>query len=194
MGYNDLSEMQLFAILESARKNTENQLLKSSLKSVDEALGRNIDSCFSIYNNGSNPYYCKAGNIKLTEVIQEHDFKKSGAGAGLIALGAPILKKRFVTKGAAGGTSIASKYLSKVLPYKMPFRIYSINVYGKVVGTKTLGRGLGRLVPYVGWGLLAYDVIELLIEVYEANNRNEIHHFKGGGGGSSGGGGAGRSW
>nr|WP_315138344.1 hypothetical protein [uncultured Capnocytophaga sp.] len=86
-----------------------------------------------------------------------------------------------MTKGAAIGTSIASKYLSKVFPQRMPF---------KVLNTKVFGRALGRAVPYVGWALLAIDVIELLIEV-DNNDEKQKGFFSGG---TSGGGGTDSRW
>lgn len=102
----------------------------------------------------------------------------------MVFIGQPILKKRFVMKGSAKGTSIASKYLSRTLPQRMPFRF---------LGTKVLGRMLGRAVPYIGTALIIIDVIELLIETYELekddkSGQNRII-FKGGhfgGGGASG--------
>ena len=71
-------------------------------------------------------------------------------------------------KGSAAGTSIASKYLSKILPQKMPFRI---------IGTKVLGRAIGRAIPYVGWALLAIDAIELVVELYE-DNKSEGGYYE----------------
>ncbi|TWP31559.1 hypothetical protein ETU08_00745 [Apibacter muscae] len=90
-------------------------------------------------------------------------------------------------QGSAKGTSIASKYLSKALPYEMPFKFYTINLKTKVISsTSNLGRGLGRLVTYAGWALLAIDVIQLLIEVYEVDKKNNKVTFHGFGGGASG--------
>jgi hypothetical protein len=86
-------------------------------------------------------------------------------GGGLIASGQPWLEKRFVTKAteysaaAASGTSVASKYLSKLLPQKMPIR---------VMNTKVLGRAVGRFVPYLGVGLLVWDAIDLGFEAYDS--------------------------
>ena len=97
----------------------------------------------------------------------------------------PLIKKRFVMAGSSTGTSIASKYLSKALPQKLPVRI---------LGTTVLGRAIGRVVPYVGWTLLAIDIVEIIIEYSEYKNNNQ-KGFKGGfGGGSFSGGGAGSKW
>ena len=74
--------------------------------------------------------------------------------------------------GAAGsqpGSSIASWTLSKVFPQNSPAlkqttRKVVAKVVGKKiakrVGTAVVGRFLGRLVPYVGWGILAKDVYD----------------------------------
>lgn len=77
-----------------------------------------------------------------------------GIGPSLILLGQPIkaLKPVGALKSPPG-SSIASKYLSKALPQKMSVR---------VMGTTVLGRALGRLVPYVGWGLTINDANNLL--------------------------------
>jgi len=111
--------------------------------------------------------------------VNNHLDSKTYAGATLLALGQPILKKRFVMAGSAGGTSIASKYLSKLLPQRIPL---------KIIGTTVLGRAVGRAVPYVGAGLIIIDIIELLISIVKEDSKT----FKGFGGGRSGGGGAGR--
>ena len=81
-------------------------------------------------------------------------------GPVLIALGQPIRTLKPVgALGSKVGSSIASKYLSKALPQKMGVRI---------LGTKVLGRALGRFVPYVGWGLTIYDLNNLLGDIFPA--------------------------
>lgn len=102
-------------------------------------------------------------------------------GPALIWLGQPILDKRFVMKGALAGTSIASKALSKIIPQTFT------NTLGRgagtkvatAIGTNVIGRGLGRWIPYAGWALTAYDVIdnwdvigEFLDGIRESNERN----------------------
>jgi len=54
--------------------------------------------------------------------------------------------------GASRGTSVASIGLRSLLPYEMPIGI---------MGTRVLGGLAGRLVPYVGVGLLAYDAYSI---------------------------------
>ncbi len=80
-------------------------------------------------------------------------------GPTLIMLCQPFLAKRFVTKGASQGTSIAFKTLSKVIPqtFTKTLGARAGTKVATTVGTNVIGRSLGRLVPYVGWGLLAYD-------------------------------------
>ncbi|MBF7090346.1 hypothetical protein IUY40_02150 [Flavobacterium sp. ALJ2] len=121
---------------------------------------------------------------KIDIEAEEHNFNKTFLGSAFILAGQPILKKRFVMAGSASGTSIASKYLSKILPQKLSIRI---------LGTTVVGRAIGRMVPYVGWTLLAIDIIEVLIE-YSEENDNKDGFGRGFGGGSFSGGGAGGRW
>lgn len=81
----------------------------------------------------------------------------------LIALAAVIdnagfVPKRFQAKGASSGTSLASKYGSKLMPWKMPKQLPTHIRGGAVRGTRVFGRFLGRMAGPVGWGLLTYDV------------------------------------
>ncbi|WP_286533556.1 hypothetical protein [Variovorax sp. J31P179] len=63
------------------------------------------------------------------------------SGGAVWALGQPVVKKRFVMPGSAPGTSIASQYLSRAFPQRMPVRILK---------TVVLGRAIGRAFPAVG--------------------------------------------
>lgn len=86
---------------------------------------------------------------------------------GLMAVlsGQAFIPTRAKLGGATEGTSFASKYLSK-LPYKTSINLPMLTGYPKFIGgkgirvafTKILGRFLGRAIPVVGWGILAYDV------------------------------------
>ena len=95
-------------------------------------------------------------------------------GAGLAEWGAANVPK---PGGLGGGgkagpwTSNASKTLraTKWGAKKLPFR---------VLGTKALGAVAGRLVPYVGWGLLAYDIVDFSVnfpwgEAYQILEQNQ---------------------
>ena len=98
-------------------------------------------SIFGSQEAASNPIY----NQELSTA--GNDFNTTGPL--LIAAGEPI--KALKPVGALGskpGSSIASFALSKVLPQKLPFRF---------MGSTVLGRGLGRFIPIVGWGLTIYD-------------------------------------
>lgn len=77
-------------------------------------------------------------------------------GPSLILLGQPIRAlKPIGALGSKPGSSIASYTLSKAFPQRFT------NIFGKKigiqiakkVGTNTIGRALGRFVPYVGWGI-----------------------------------------
>ena len=86
-------------------------------------------------------------------------------GPLLITLGQPILSKRFIMPGSSPGSSIASTLLSKI-PLKSPIRLFApvINKSGvRWVGTKLVGRFVGRWIPYVGWGLTIKDVVDYSI-------------------------------
>jgi len=80
-------------------------------------------------------------------------------GPILVVLGQPWVGKRFIMPGSSPGSSIASTLLSKI-PLKSPVRLFApvINKAGtRWVGTKFVGRFVGRWVPFVGWALLAKD-------------------------------------
>ncbi len=100
----------------------------------------------------------------LLENAAEQFGIKDLAAMAMVVSGLPILEKRFIMEGASGGTSIASKYLSKI-PGRSPFGLPSITGSPKALGgrgmrialTKSIGRFAGRAVPILGWGILAYD-------------------------------------
>lgn len=86
---------------------------------------------------------------------------------GLIAVlsGQPFIPTRGKFKGATKGTSVASKYLSKI-PGKSPVRLPMVTGIPKIIGgnglriafTKIIGKFVGRAIPIIGWGILTYDV------------------------------------
>ncbi len=76
-----------------------------------------------------------------------------------IGIGAPVVKKRFVTPGSSPRTSIASKYISKAIPKryeKLPRRIWAPTTVRPLALTKSTGRVTARWIPFIGWGLLSY--------------------------------------
>jgi RHS repeat-associated protein len=97
-----------------------------------------------------------------------------GTGAALVDWGsATVPKPGGVGGGGKSGpwTSRASKTLRATRwgAKKIPFR---------VLGAKTLGAVAGRFVPILGWGLLAYDVIDFSInfpwqEAFQILDKNQ---------------------
>ncbi|WP_306786670.1 Hint domain-containing protein [Flavobacterium sp. SaA2.13] len=86
-----------------------------------------------------------------TEASQNgsHKSDMNMAGPVLLAAGQPIKAlKPIGALGSSKGSSVASYVLSKALPQKLPFRM---------MGSTVLGRGLGRLIPAVGMGLIIYE-------------------------------------
>jgi RHS repeat-associated protein len=82
------------------------------------------------------------------------------AALSLIGLGQPTLGKRFWMKNTSEGTSIASKWLSKLLPQRLPFRVWAPTAVRPTAMSPALGRVLGRWVPWIGWTLLTKDAID----------------------------------
>lgn len=86
-------------------------------------------------------------------------------GASGAALGSETIGKPFQTGGsqsrASKGTSIASSYLSKRFPQRLSRQIPTPRIGHLRAGTPVVGRALGRFVPILGWGLLAYDGISI---------------------------------
>jgi RHS repeat-associated protein len=74
--------------------------------------------------------------------------------------------------GATKGTSIASKYLSKWLPQRIP-SLWAPTWKHPFVATKILGRFIGRWIPVIGWGVLAYDAISTGLCVNRCMNEQE---------------------
>ncbi|MFL0064887.1 hypothetical protein [Tenacibaculum maritimum] len=88
---------------------------------------------------------------------------------GLLAVlsGQPFIPTRAKLDGkrSTKNTSVASKYLSKI-PGKSPVRLPTVTGVPKIIGgngmkvtmTKIIGRFIGRATPFIGWGVLAYDL------------------------------------
>ena len=125
-------------------------------------------------NNQSKTYSYKGEDgLSATDLYLKILIDKAAAQFGIkdivafgaVVSGAPILSTGGKFYGATPGTSIASKYLSKI-PGTSPVALPSITGYPKAIGgkgmrimmTKTIGRFAGRAIPIVGWGILAYDV------------------------------------
>jgi RHS repeat-associated protein len=90
---------------------------------------------------------CAADQFGLTTLL----------GAGAVASGLPVLPTRGKFGGATPGTSVASAGLSKLFPQRLPFSLPAPTAGNLLARSAVVGRILGRWVPIVGWGLLAYD-------------------------------------
>jgi len=187
-------EKKIINSIEKSKKETE-IILKSinyedPCKVFEKILNsefRRINNFYIGLNNKNTIAYIDKILIEKKEIESEdhRNFGRSIIGSSLIMAGQPILKKRFVMKGSAAGTSIASKYLSRTFPQKLPVRI---------LGTTVLGRAIGRVVPYVGWTLVAMDIVEIIIEYSEHDKKNKGGFVNGFGGGSFSGGSSRGRW
>jgi hypothetical protein len=190
-------ESQILKAIERARSDADSRLKSTPSLQPEGELKKAIADNFlplnySYQHRGRDSAYVFVQDVHLEQVREGHEankghqFGKSILGGALWLAGQPLLKKRFVTPGAAHGTSLASKYLAKALPQRMP---------AKILGTVVLGRAIGRAIPYVGGALIAIDVVELLVEELSGPPQGG-RSFGGFGGGSfgGGGGGAGGSW
>lgn len=97
---------------------------------------------------------CVADQLGITTIIE----------LAAIGSGAPLVKKRFVTPGSSPRSSIASKYIPKAIPSRfkfLPKRVWAPTVVRPLAMSKLTGRVLARWIPFVGWGLLAYDAVQI---------------------------------
>ena len=168
-----LFDQKIISLVEDAKKRTLKKIYSSNrydpkIEWEYELNKSFIMSGYSSYGFNRNRFDIQLKYLKEDTTNIHYPTYKSIIGGAMVLSGQPFLKKRFVMKGSAAGTSIASKYLSKILPQKMPFRI---------IGTKVLGRAIGRAIPYVGWALLAIDAIELVVELYE-DNKSEGGYYE----------------
>mgnify|MGYP001809752478 CR=1 FL=1 len=83
-----------------------------------------------------------------------------------IVAGQPIIPTRAKPAGATPGTSPASRFLSRHLNVRLPFRLPTLTGASlrtlRVTFTNNLGRFAGRAVPVLGWIWLAADVSQIL--------------------------------
>ena len=90
-------------------------------------------------------------------------------GGALVQAGQPTLPTRGKLGGATPGTSPASQILRERFPQKLPRPVRiptgSIRTGIRMSTTTTLGAGLGRLVPWIGWGLLIWDAVDLGVDL-----------------------------
>ncbi len=101
-------------------------------------------------HDASDPCGCSAQTLGLSTLAE------GAVGAsGLPTV--PYPRTGFGTGASTGATSVASSTLSNIFPQRVPFRIPTPTIANPGAGTAVLGRALGRLVPYTGWGMIAYD-------------------------------------
>lgn len=81
------------------------------------------------------------------------------------------INKPYQMEGASKGTSFASKYGSKLMPWKMPKSLPSHFRKGSLRYTKVFGRFVGRMAGPIGWGVLTYDIGKTLYNTQVIYNR-----------------------
>ena len=111
--------------------------------------------------------------ILADQTMEQSGIKDIMAGAAVIS-GQPLLQKRFIAKGSSHGTSLASTFFNKILPFKSPVRIPTPIANSSRIGfamTKSVGKIVGRWIPFVGWGILAYDAGKILYNTQIIYNR-----------------------
>jgi len=109
--------------------------------------------------------------IFIDQSFEQLGIKDIAAVAGVIA-GQPILKKRFVTPGSSSGTSPLSKYLSPRMgnaKVRLPTFVANRGRVG-VAWTKSIGKFTSRAIPFIGWGILAYDTGMISYNTYTKYN------------------------
>lgn len=138
----------------------------------------------------------------LHDQIKKTMGPKDAIAVASILAGAPLFAKRFRTPGSSVGSSAASLLLSKI-PGSLPVRMPTLVGYGtdiRVAYTLSAGRFAARWLPYVGWALILWDLITVIVDSYkEYNSKTQTEpdsdlEFGGFGGGSFGGGGGGGKW
>jgi len=97
----------------------------------------------------------------ITACAAEQFGIQTGVGSALTVAGSETISKPFQMGNASRGTSFASKYLSKLFPRRLKFQIRTPRIGHLRSATPVVGRALGRFVPIVGQGILAYDAAKI---------------------------------
>jgi RHS repeat-associated protein len=157
----------------------------SAITAENSAMHYNESPYAYVGNNPMNfidPYGMDTTKPKVVDLkpVSVTTTKQSGSGfspwgPGLILLGQPLdFLKPVGAMGSPTGSSVASWGLSKVFPQSTaPAKIYvrkkltkvvgkkiARKVVNKAIGATVAGRFFGRLVPGVGWAMLAYDIYD----------------------------------
>jgi len=131
-----------------------------------------------IFVSISNDYIHQYSVDRL--LVNEDDFIMNQLGINTviemttIGAGAPVRKKRFVKPKSSPRTSVASEYISKIIPKgyrKLPRKVWTPTVTHPFAVSKLTGRVIARWLPFVGWGLLAYDIIQIGLCVNRCNSK-----------------------
>jgi hypothetical protein len=113
-------------------------------------------------------------SIVIDKTIEQLGLNDIAAITAILS-GQPVLSTRGKFSGATKGTSVASKYASKYLPYKSPVRLPTITGSSvsslKVTFTKNIGRFVGRTIPIIGWVILAADVVVIMYRSQSEYNK-----------------------
>jgi RHS repeat-associated protein len=158
------------------------QVKSFTVPAEDMGLETTYYAFFNEDNGEFEGYRTIGGELYTFEAMMEEDFTSSNfdpsniIGPVLVFSGQPILKKRFITPGSSGGTSIASKYLSKLpLTFNKPVPTPIANVKGgyRFAYTKSVGKAVARYMPMIGWVITAYDITNLLYEGYQSKKEFE---------------------
>jgi RHS repeat-associated protein len=131
------------------------------------------------YGTGGGCNACEVDTMRVVNCYTECAKKaigiETGLGGGLVLVSQPWLAKSFILPGSTSGTSVASFWLSKMFPQKLPFRVWAPTAVRPGAMTPVAGRALGRWVPWVGWALLINDVIQYSRCVYKCEKRKELY-------------------
>lgn len=129
---------------------------------VDKPNNSSNENSASNTNNNSqtaNTNNQEANNQTQDNTVSTPELLKSTRGPALSLLGQNSIATRGKFKGATEGTSLASKYLSRLFP--QTYTGLFGNQVGKqirsLVGTNVVGRSAGRFVPVLGLGLTIHD-------------------------------------
>jgi hypothetical protein len=101
------------------------------------------------------------------EALGGNSAVSAAAGASAAdGLAAQYPKPRQAIKGSSKGSSIQSKGLSKMFHQRLPFRVHTPAVQFKPLkvrfpGTNVAGRAIGRSLPFVGAGIIGYDLYRI---------------------------------
>lgn len=125
-------------------------------------------------------FYKGIGNISSGELffwilLDEIGEQMGGIGdlgsVAMIVLGQPTVSTRQKFRTATEGTSVASIYARRYLDVELPFCLPTFTnkslTYLKPMYVNNLGKFVGRLIPVIGWVLIANDVATI---VYKATS------------------------